>query len=292
MGSFQLSFNAIGTKWTIDCYEIENHSKKDQILLLIKNRSEKFDKTYSRFRKDSLISGISEKKGEYVFPKGDKRFFDFYEKLYKVTHGKFTLLIGKALNEAGYDSKYSLKSKKLHKIPENEEIFTYKHPKLTVKKPFTLDFGGLGKGYLIDIISEILISEGIVSFSIDAGGDIFYRNLNGGHLRVGLENPLDFKQVIGIYEIINESICSSSGSRRKWGNFHHIIDPTTLVSPQNILATWAIAENAVTADAMSTCLFLTNPQTLQRHFSFEYLILYPDFTINKSEGFTGELFFK
>jgi len=286
MRSFNFAFEAIGTLWVIDCFSASSSEKiKSQVL----SRIEDFDKTYSRFRRDSLVWQISEKAGEYRFPEDSRIFFDYYSRLYKITEGKFTLLIGNTLSQAGYDVSYSLKPGKINKVPAESEVFSFDYPVLKVKKPYILDFGGLGKGYLIDIVSDLLKENGVDAFCIDAGGDIYCHNLQKS-MRVGLENPLDSKQVIGVVSINNKSICASSGNRRRWDKFHHIMDPDSLSSPENVLATWVIAKDAIIADGIATCLFLTSPQKLFKYFEFEYLVLYPDMTFKKSKNFPSELF--
>lgn len=289
MNSFQLAFEAIGTHWVIDCFSAPISQQK--ILSIISKRIEEFDKTYSRFRKDSLVWKISEKKGEYEFPQDAKDLFSLYQKLELVTNGAFTLLIGKTLDEAGYDSDYSLKPAKITKLPKSSEIYSFDYPILTVRIPFILDFGGLGKGYLIDIIANLLLENGINIFTIDGGGDIYYKN-DEKSLSVGLEHPGNFKQVIGIAKIKNQSIAASSGNRRAWDRFHHIINANSLKSPDEILATWVIAKNAVTADGLATCLFFVSQEKLLKYFDFEYLILNPDYTYKKSKNFPAELFIK
>lgn len=292
MADFQIKFEAIGTHWVLDCFDVENSKTKDLIEEEINLLIEEFDKTYSRFRNDSIITKIASKSGIYEFPERDISFLELYEKLYKITDGKFTLLIGRVLEQSGYDKNYSLVPQKIDKLPKNSEIFTTNKNVLEIKKPFILDFGGLGKGYLIDLISEIFKKHKIFTFTIDGGGDILNKTEGTKPIRVGLENPNNFEEVIGVMSVLNQSICASSGSRRKWGKFHHIIDPTTLQSPENILSTWAIADTTLIADAMATCLFLTSPEKLKKYFKFEYLILNSNFTINKSDGFNAELFIK
>lgn len=289
MKNTKLVFEAIGSHWVIDIFDFPKSLSPEKLEKIILDRIEIFDKTYSRFRKDSLVWRISEKAGEYKFPSDSKDLFALYDQLYKITDGAFTLLIGNTLSEAGYDSSYSLTPQEIHKVPDISEIYSFDYPVLTIKKPYILDFGGLGKGYLVDVISNLLIENGIESFCVDGSGDIFCKNLEKP-VRVGLENPKDFKQVIGVVELNNKSICASSGSRRKWDKYHHIIDPNTLKSPDKILSTWVVAKNAFTADAMATCLFLTSPKKLLKYFDFEYLILNSDFTISKSQNFSAELF--
>lgn len=285
----EISFEAIGTKWVIDCFDSSTGREKLESLIL--QRIEEFDKTYSRFREDSIVSEIADKAGTYIFPPDSRELFSLYDTFHKVTNGAFTLLIGNTLSEAGYDASYSLTPKKINKVPDPSSVFSWDYPVLSVKKPYILDFGGLGKGYLIDIIAKLLIKQGIKSFCIDAGGDIYCHNLEKP-MKIGLENPNDFKQVIGVVEINNKSICASSGNRRKWDRYHHIIDPTTLRSPDKILASWVIAKDAITADGLATCLFFISPEKLVKYFQFDYLILNPDFTFKKSKNFSAELFLK
>lgn len=286
MPHLRLTFPAIGTHWVI---ELQSEKSKKEIENLILDRIEEFDQTYSRFRRDSLVWKISTKAGEYKFPPDSKELFNLYDKLYRVTDGSFSLLIGQTLDEAGYNANYSLTPGKITKLPKPEDIFMFDYPVLTVKKPHILDFGGLGKGYLIDILSKLLVKNQISSFTIDAGGDLYTQNPKDP-LKIGLENPKNENQVIGTVQMRDGSICASSGNRRKWDRFHHIFDAKTLKPSDRILASWAISENALTADAMATSLFLLSPEKLLKYFSFEYLILNNDFTVEKSRGFNAELF--
>jgi len=154
---FKFEFDAIGTSWVIDCLDVPSNSDVALIKKQILDRIEIFDKTYSRFRKDSLIWKIKENpKGDYEFPADAKDLFILYKKFYQITKGKITLLIGSTLEELGYDYNYTLKSiKSISKIPKEDDVFIYDHPVLTSKRPHVLDFGAIGKGYLIDIISKI-----------------------------------------------------------------------------------------------------------------------------------------
>lgn len=287
MESYSFSFEAIGSSWVIDCFEA--FANKKTINSLIQKRIEQFDKTYSRFRKDSLVWKISEKAGDYTFPEDSKDFFAKYDTFYKVTNGAFTPLIGNTLSEAGYDLNYSLKPVKINKVPDINSVYTWNYPTLSVKKPYILDFGGLGKGYLVDIISNLLIDNGVKSFCVDGGGDMYFYNLKKPMI-VGLENPKDPKQVIGVVEINNKSIAASSGNRRRWVNFHHIMNPKTLDSTDKVLATWVIARDTITADGLATALFLVPSKKLIKYFDFEYFILYPNFKFEKSKKFPAELF--
>lgn len=286
-----LSFEAIGTKWSIDIRDKIDKNWFKELSQKIKNRIEQFDKTYSRFRDDSIIMKASRKTGVYTMPEDAKKLFDVYEKLGTATNGKINLAIGNLLSDAGYDSKYSFKSKtQLKPSPKIDDVISYKHPHLTVHKPVILDFGAAGKGYLIDIIGELLMSEGVKSFIIDAGGDMLRRDETNSSVRIGLEDPEDDTQAIGVAQLANGSICGSAGNRRTWANLHHIMDPQLAQPVQNIIAVWAMADSAIIADGVATSLFFVEPEKLQEAFSFEYLLIFKDHTYKVSENFPAELF--
>lgn len=322
-----LKFDAIGTSWQIDIYENIAAAKNSGALSeadlqkiheKIMARIAIFDKDYSRFRDDSLVADMSRKTGVYQLPDDAPEMMNLYYKLYALTGGSFTPLIGQTLVDAGYDAKYTLEAKEVGAITKPvtwTEALNYDTKKntLEMKRPELLDFGGIGKGYLIDIVGDILLENGIRNFCIDAGGDILHvcddENKSGSDdasdipnpdtdpqseippLRIGLENPENTKQVIGVVEIKNKSICGSSGNRRAWKNFHHIMNPHTGESSRKILASWVTAKKTVVADALATCLFFVPPSVLiTGGFDFEYLILNNDFSVEKSGGFDAELF--
>lgn len=285
-------FAAIGTSWKIDILDEVSEQEASFLQKTIQDRIEIFDKNYSRFREDSLVSEISRKAGIYTLPDDTEPLLDLYQKLYQITGGMLTPLIGKLMEETGYDAKYSLIPKELHHPAKWEDVLEYNFPILKVKEPVLLDFGALGKGYAIDIVSDILRAKNIQSFTVDAGQDIFYQNKKNDILRVGLENPNNFEQVIGVAELHNQSICGSSGSRRKWANFHHIMHPFSLEPVRHIVSTWAISPTALEADAFATALFFVPGTFLKTEYTFEYVVLYSDSSIDKSAGFRGELFMK
>ncbi len=286
-----MEFEAIGTHWNIAIRDNISDSQKSDIFARVHARIAMYDKHYSRFRDDSLVAEMSRHAGAYTLPEDAKPLFDVYEKLYRMTNGSVTPLIGNLLSDAGYDRTYSLQPKTLHTPPTWNEAMTYRFPELFIKQPVLIDVGAAGKGYLVDLVGDVLRAEGVPSFTINAGGDILNEDAAGQTIRVGLEHPNDPTSVIGVAMIGNESICGSAGNRRAWNQFHHIMDPHSLTSPKHIAAVWVIAKTGLIADALTTCLFFVDPEVMHAECTFEYLIVYADFSLKKSEGFKSELFF-
>jgi thiamine biosynthesis lipoprotein len=270
----KISFDAIGTKWSIDITSVISSSNWVSLQLVIAERIEAFDAAYSRFRPDSLVSTMAKRPGEYELPPDGYRLLQFYNELYRATDGRVTPLVGKVLSDIGYDADYSLQPKAEPVSPPAwRDALDYTPDHIILKRPALLDFGAAGKGYLIDIIAGLLNFFGADSFVINAGGDMLHRGKNKDHITVGLENPLDTSQVIGTVSLGDMSLCASAGSRRKWSGYHHIIDPVSLASPQGIIATWVIAADTMTADGLATALFFTDPQKLMKKFDFSYALL-------------------
>lgn len=285
------SFEAIGTHWSIDLYDplpdVDSKSLNHQL----RQRVSVFDSAFSRFRNDSLVSRMATSSGIYKLSEEGMMMLKLYRRLYELTDGRFTPLIGRTLEEAGYDALYTLKEGTLNHPPRWEDVLRLTDDFLEIKKPVLLDFGAIGKGLLIDQIAAFFKRIGCYVFCIDASGDILYRNTNGIPLRVGLEHPEHRDKVIGTTELLNESIAASAGNRRKWGNMHHLLDPVTLKPANTILASWIIADSAMLADALATAVFFCDPEKLKNTFRFSYAIVYPDYSIRKSDDFPGELYY-
>jgi thiamine biosynthesis lipoprotein len=273
------SFEAIGTAWSIKIGQ--SLSKVSEVALeeAIHDRINQFDKHYSRFRSDSLVALMSNRKGTYQLPDDAKPLFDLYQQLYTLSGGLLTPLVGQLLSDAGYDAIYSFRTTALKASLTWDEALEYNYPKLVVKQPVLIDVGAAGKGYLIDIISELILKAGITSYSINAGGDILNHRVSGESSKIGLEHPINLDEAIGIVTLHNGSICGSAGNKRAWGAYHHIINPVNKKSPDHIRATWVVASSTMLADGLATALFFTEPAQLAQAFDFEYAIIAKDLSL-------------
>lgn len=277
------SFEAIGTHWHIQVEGVED----DVLFERIRDRIEEFDKAYSRFRSDSLVHEMSVRAGTYTLPEDAKPLFDLYADMYIRTRGAVTPLIGDTLESLGYDAQYSLTPRAYVAPRPWDQVLTYSYPTLTLLEPACIDVGAAGKGYLVDIVAEMLVAAGAHTYVVDAGGDI--RVLAPEGMQIGLEHPERADEVIGVAHLMSGSLCGSAGNRRAWAGHTHIIDPKTGTSPTHIRAVWVVAETARMADMLTTGLFMAPVEAFEG-YSFEYVVLYDDYTVLRSNGFPGELF--
>jgi thiamine biosynthesis lipoprotein len=279
-------FDAIGAPWQVDTAE----PLAAEVIRAINERIGEFDRTYSRFRDDSLVARIASTPGIHAFPDDAGPLFELYRALYEATDGAVSPLVGRALENLGYDRAYSLRpSAAAQPVPAWNDSFAWNGRELSTIRPVTLDVGAAGKGYLVDIVGAVLRDHGISDFVIDASGDLVHSG--AGSLRIGLEHPLNPTKAIGIAEVSNGSLCASASNRRAWGDgLHHVIDALTGLPTRSVIATWAIAPTALLADGLATALFFTTPERLSAVCPFTYVRMYSTGRVDHSPDFEGDLF--
>jgi thiamine biosynthesis lipoprotein len=105
-GTASFAFDAIGTRWQIET----DRPLSDDLRTRIRERIDRFDATWSRFRPDSLVSRIAGAPhgGRFRFPDDATELFDVYDRLHELTDGALDSLIGRDLELLGYDANYSL----------------------------------------------------------------------------------------------------------------------------------------------------------------------------------------
>ncbi|WP_327398276.1 FAD:protein FMN transferase [Streptomyces phaeochromogenes] len=291
----RFGFDAIGTHWQIETDE----PLSQDLRRLILDRIERFDATYSRFRPDSLVSRIAAATdgGRFAFPDDSLALFGLYERLHAVTDGAVDPLVGRELELLGYDATYTLR-------PAPDSVRAAEHARgrpiwaadisrngrrVITRRALVIDVGAVGKGYLVDLVSDQLRAAGHTDFVVDASGDL--RHSGPRATRVGLEHPFDRRQVIGVAEVRDQALCASGVSSRSWGDgLHHVLDARTGVPVDQVVATWVVAQEAALADGLATALFFTEPQRLAESFDFTYVRVRSDGRAELSPDFPGELF--
>lgn len=280
----------MGTVWSVSVWDGMDDATWKELQQTMQRMLTEFEDTYSRFKETSIIRILSTQTGLVGVPADLVKMLRLYEQMHALSDGAFTPLLGHTLSDLGYDETYSLTPKKeIRKTPRMAEAITIiddTHIDLHAK--VLLDFGGLGKGYCVDLLREYLNKKSIQKYLVNGSGDIFYKGEDA--MRCGLEHPGDASKVIGVTELSNAALCASAGNRRAWVGHHHTIDPRTLTSPGEIIATWVRADSAAIADGLCTCLFFTEPERYQKDFSFEYLVLNKEYRVKQSPGFDAELF--
>ncbi|RJQ36413.1 FAD:protein FMN transferase [Candidatus Parcubacteria bacterium] len=282
-------YESMGTRWRISVGDGMGDAAWDAIQKTITRMADEFDQTYSRFIATSLVRRLATHAGEAEVPADFTAMLDWYRRLWHPSNKKLNPLVGFSISDLGYDADYTLTPHRtIRSTPDLDATVTILDERhIRIAEPVLFDFGALGKGYFIDNVAAYLQKAGLRRFVVDGSGDIFHAGSEP--LRVGLEDPDDPSKIIGAIAMSEGAMASSSGNRRTWRDWHHIIDPATLRSPREILATWVIADRAVLADALATGLFFAAPERFAA-FDFEYCMLNAERRVRRSAGFAAELF--
>ena len=126
-----------------------------------------------------------------------------------------------------------------------------------------LDLSGIGKGYGVDHLANLLIEHDCSDFLVDIGGEIRVRGRNESMKpwRVGMEVPDGSGHVKGTLGLSIGAIATSGTYRnfRIYGDttYSHLIDPRSgYPTSHNLRAVSVYHTTATEADALATALFI------------------------------------
>jgi len=160
------------------------------------------------------------------------------------------------------------KEKKMSRAPAPEELqFAREHTGMDLilfdepthavaltKSPVRVDLGGVGKGYAVDRMAEML-RQWSIDRALLHGGFSSVLALDAPHGMTGwpvtLSHPKDRRRTLARIPLQGSSV---SGSGVEKGQ--HIVDPRTGAPAQGKIATWSIAPDAARADVLSTAFML------------------------------------
>lgn len=279
MQLFPEGHKALGTLWFI---EIFDDLKNEKILVLQKETTqfiENFEQKYSRFKVNSLLNDLNYDK-QVSFDKDLWQMLDIGEKFCKETDGVFNLFIKKDLENKGYGKQIDRE--------EKEIVIDVTKPRVwndgkNIFLNFTsqIDLGGIGKGYLIDLLSQRLLQDfEIKHFLINGGGDMYATSDNRSPITVQLEHPFKAGEFVGEVSLHNQSLCASSTYKRTWlfnnQRHNHFVN----FDNEKNKASFVIADTAVVADILATITCVMQDEaaleTLCKKEHTEYWILNDD----------------
>ena len=241
-----------------------------------------FEQNYSRFIEGNILSEINKNKSSEV-SKEIASLLRLCMKTSELTEWHFDITILPLLENAGYGiAKWTLDEAVWYK----NIILNENH--LELKNNVNIEFGACGKWYAADLIYNKLIKE-TDSFVINFGWDMRI----SWEKTIYLEDPLDTTKSIWDIELIDTSIASSGGNKRKIWKGHHLINPKSKVSTDEILTVYVTHKLCVFADVFSTALFVSplevSKQVIKKVSGLEAMIILSDGKIYKSSWFNCKL---
>jgi thiamine biosynthesis lipoprotein len=192
------------------------------------------------------------------------------------TNGAFDVTIGPLLDcwhardgTSRKPSKEQLNSAREHTGMHLLKLDEPEHTVQVLTSPVQIDLGGIGKGYAVDRIAELL-REWSINTALISGGYSSVLALGSPLGTKGwpltLSNPANRKQTLARLYFQGKSL-SASGLQKG----RHIIDPRSAQPVADKLAIWASAADAATADALSTAFMVMAPEEIEK-----YCLHHPD----------------
>lgn len=183
------------------------------------------------------------------------------KEVHRRSNGLFNCGIGHRLVAAGLLPRYITLSN--HELGGIEDIHFLAPDLIESTRPVCLDLGGIAKGFAVDMAVRVLVSEGVESGSVNAGGDI---RVFGDHfIPIQVRNPEYPEATIEIGSLKDGAIATSGlYFARRDQMQSHIINPFAQDPSEihtEISGSFSIlAKECVYADALTKVLALSNDE--------------------------------
>lgn len=257
---------------------------------------------FSRFNENSNLNKLNKNLNRWQ--KIDEEFLYLIKKsleIQKNTDRYFDITLKSTLENLGYDQTYSFQKKKISnflKIKSKIKFLFFSQVKINEKQSEIylrkeIEFGGIGKGYALDKVYDIINRNNVKNFLINAGGDIRCKSNGEKEWIILLQHPNDLNKVIGEININNLAIAGSAPSYRKWNSNHHLINPKTNLPQKSVKSIFVLANTGLEADTYATALFVSgfeNAIKISKKLNLEILVISSENKIYKSDNFNVKLY--
>lgn len=272
------SFDYFDTITTIIGYEANEAEFKavcSKIKSLLNEYHELYN-IYTRYDKNNLVTvNSSPNKAIEV----DDKIIDlllFSKEMYSLTGGKTNVAMGSVLSiwhsyrQEGLNNPENaklpqidnLKAASEHTDINNVIVDKENSTVLLSDSDMSLDVGAIAKGYAVERVAEYLSKQGITGYLLNVGGNVraIGTKPDGSEWLVGIENPDNTDEYLEYLKIKDMSVVTSGRYQRFYTvggkNYHHIIDPDTLMPAEKYKSVSVISKDSGVADALSTALFV------------------------------------
>lgn len=288
--SFQQARRALGSQAILTVCQ----SEESQATLLLEKAWDEistFEQRFSRFKTDSELSRLNASNGQ-PFTASPELIALLTKAIafWKETGGIYDPSILPTLEEVGYSRNFEdlidtfeEKATTPLTFPSLEEI-TIKGTTVYLPPGMRLDFGGIGKGYLLDQLVT-LIQPDCQDFCFSLGGDLVISGTgpHGEPWKVGVQHPHQPLQDIAQFHPETDQLIAiaTSGTWKRRGThagkkWHHLIDPRThQPAVTDLRAVTVFGPSATTADIYASCCIILGAENvdtfMQSHPSYAAL---------------------
>lgn len=282
------SFDAMGTTYTIAVYGYDRFALESAVDNAF-DETGRLDHLLSNYREDSEWSKVNRLASWEAVPVSQE-LFDLLAKCVeysRASEGSFDITVGPLMKVWGF-------YRGTGRVPHRAEIrdamarIGSQYIQLDarartvrfLREGLNIDPGGIGKGYAVDRMAEVLRKGGITSGIISAGRSSIYGigsppNEPRGW-RVTLPDPRGRgKDVLEVF-LKNESM-STSGTSEKFFTaggqvYSHIMDPRTGFPAQGMLTVSVMAPKTLDSEAWTKPYFVMGRSWTERHRPKEFRV--------------------
>lgn len=253
----------------------EDSAEGNRLLRDAFNKVRDLERLLSRYVKNSDVDRINQKAGSEEVQVSFKTLHLIERSLYfsEISEGHFDITIAPLLSLWGFGTGEE-------RVPSEEEInevlpqVNYQKIVLddeenTVFLPeenMAVDLGGMAKGFIVDQIVEYLLEQGVEKAFVNAGGDIrvIGDRPDENPWRIAIRHPRQRDQHTAVLPVSNQAIVTSGDYERfitvDGERYHHILNPYTGMPADQAISVTIIAPDCMTADALSTAVFILGPK--------------------------------
>lgn len=272
MQRLQEKFHALGSEVFITLIA-GNSYLFDATFTMLHEEIVTFENRFSRFLPGSELTRFNELAGEEVVISTEFRnLLRESIRMSRATDNLYNPFVLPALQKAGYKGSWPTptilagsKDFTSRKVVHPSELMLFGH---TARIPAgsALDFGGIGKGYLLDKLHRLLQSASLIGYWVSLGGDIVCAgyDLEREVWSVQVQLATDNKKVLTAITNTSDSplFIATSGITKRRGNspngpWHHIINPITgKPADTHILTATVTADSGAQADIYAKAIVI------------------------------------
>lgn len=270
-GACHLAFRAMGTACRID-FEAGRRARAEEYRRRVMDWIQDFERRFSRFRPDSLVSRINAAAGrEWVEIDAEAEgLFALCDWFFWMTRGVFDPTSLPLLQLWDYRAAEVPAEPRVRDALGKVGWKRFQRDGRRVRLPepgMGIDLGGIGKEYAVDRAMEMAVEHGFGNVLVNFGNDLRVRGEppEKGAWRIGLEDPREPGRCWGGVAVRDRAVTTSGDYLRKFEaggrRYGHILDPRTGYPVRNgCLAVSVVAPTCTEAGILSTTAFILGPQ--------------------------------
>ncbi|MBC7196762.1 MAG: FAD:protein FMN transferase, partial [Deferribacterales bacterium] len=123
--------------------------------------------------------------------------------------------------------------------------------------------------YIVDKVAKFLLNEGVESFILNAGGDLFASNRkNNRKWRIAIKNPERENDFLSIINLENKAVATSGNYERYFEKdgkrYIHIFNALDGLNANTYQSVSVIADTVEKADGLATVFFLMGLDEIEK----------------------------